>query len=258
MLSTRVIPVTAWAGVPGAGRQVSPSDCRWQPGSLTPTAKSQCKLLNSRNGTRKGNRLTSQLGLCTTAFFPHHLRIQESDVSGVQTDIYLVQHSLMTHEWYPQSEEDVMDESTGSSRAGMIAPPFPITTALSPTAPCEALFAIAAVPFTLQLRQLPSNQCCKSNGPFCINCGSLVLQQSQHWNEDVLLAEGQRVVSEWNKIEQTKQKATNKWRQYIYVSRDSCSPAGNTKISLWCYSKLYCWRWMESLIINYDDFYYYY
>lgn len=233
MLSTRVIPVTVWAGVPGAGRQVSPSDYRWQPGLLTLMAKTHCKPLTSIGGMRKGSWLTSQLGLCTTAFFAiiwdyrKVICLVSRLTSVLFSTVLWHMNGIFSLKWCHGREHWQL-------KAEMITPPFPIMTALRPTAPNEALFAITAVPFTLQLRQLPSDQCCKPYGPFCINCGSLVLQQSQHWNEDVLLAEGQKVVLKWNKTKQIKQIATSKWRQYIYVSRDSFSPAENIIISLWC------------------------
>lgn len=140
-------------------------------------------------------------------------------MSGLQADICLVQHGLPTCGWSLQPEVDATDKPIAGSGAGtasslikqVASPRFQGPRCSTPCfchgSPC----AIAAVPFTLQLGQLPCNQRCKSNGPFCIDCGSLILQQSQNRNEDVLLPESKKVVSKQNK------RATKSRRQYIYV-----------------------------------------
>lgn len=110
------------------------------------------------------------------------------DLSGLQAGICLVQHNLTTCYWSSQSEVSATDEPLAGSGAGTALSPTEQvafhrlrgTKVLNPMLFHSSLFAIAAVPFTLQLRQLPCHQCCKSYGPFCINRGSLILQQPQH------------------------------------------------------------------------------
>lgn len=125
------------------------------------------------------------------------------DLSGLQAGICLIQQSYHCDQ-SSQSEVSWTNEPLVSSGAETaISPkeqvdfhPFLGTKCSVPCFCYSSLFAITAVPFTPQLRQLPCHQGCKSNGPFCINRGSLVLQQPQHCNEDVLLPERKRLGSE--------------------------------------------------------------
>lgn len=59
MLSTRVIPLTIWAGVLRARKQVSLSDCRRQPGSCPTTDRADFHKWNERRQQADKSRMLS-------------------------------------------------------------------------------------------------------------------------------------------------------------------------------------------------------
>lgn len=74
MLSTRIIPLTIWAGVLRAGRQVSLSDCRRQPSSCPTTDRADFQKCNERRPEADKSwmlfwqMLPCLMELCVTAF----------------------------------------------------------------------------------------------------------------------------------------------------------------------------------------------